>query len=79
MVRYSNHGYIGYNASGISEGIISPGDLYLRSLPTPITAEGVNILEEPVSVLQAGTLAFANSLRIRVAFETDPTEPEPLG
>ena len=79
MVRYSNQGYIGYNASGSHRGVISPGDLYLRSLPTPVTPEGINKLEEAVPLLQAGTLVFSNSLRIEVAFETDPTEPEPLG
>jgi hypothetical protein len=71
-MKYANHGYIGYNASGGPRGVIRPGDLYLRSMPTPISPESLQTLDPPIQLLQAATLVFSNSLRFDVDYSIPP-------
>tara|TARA_R110000744_G_scaffold86584_2_gene169317 strand:+ start:138 stop:356 length:219 start_codon:yes stop_codon:yes gene_type:complete len=58
-MKHTNHGYIGYNASGGPRGVMNLNEHYLRiAHPTP-PVEALDIV--PGSTLQAATLVFVNT------------------
>ena len=63
MAGYSNHGYMGFNASGGPIGVIQQGDMYLRAaFPIEIPDGVFDVKEESVqATLQAATLVFLNN------------------
>ena len=73
MTNLTNHGYIGYNASGGPHGVMHMNEHYLRILsPTP-PAETSDVF--PGSTLQAATLVFANTKMDRYASLYDSDSP----
>ena len=58
-MKHTNHGYIGYNASGGPRGVMNLNEHYLRTAH-PISA-GVPISTVLRSTLQAATLVFTNT------------------
>jgi hypothetical protein len=77
-MRYKNNGYIGVDIKRGPYGVIRPGDLYLRSLPEPVSPESLNTIEPAgPSRLQAATLVFCTTPSQQVVYENDPVKPTP--